>query len=144
LEHLYIFADDPPVTKHCKTCGQDLPLDQFGNASGGGYLHHRCRSCNKKNGKILDEIKKTAPPPPPDHRCPICDRNAEQIKETTKALATNAGHATWCCDHDHATNTFRGWLCQMCNRGLGNFYDDVNLLNKCIDYLSRGKTNKNE
>ena len=137
LAILHCFADDPPKTKRCKTFNLDQPLDQFGKASGGSYLHHRCRTCNRKNGKILKKIKETAPPPPDDHRCPICNRDALEIKETTKALATNSGHATWCCDHDHTTNTFRGWLCQMCNRGIGNFYDDVSMLERAIEYIKR-------
>lgn len=38
-------------------------------------------------------------------------------------------------DHDHNTGKFRGMLCNHCNRGLGNFFDDVNILEKSISYL---------
>ena len=40
-------------------------------------------------------------------------------------------------DHNHATNLFRGWLCNNCNSGLGMFKDSSVLLNLAIEYLGR-------
>ena len=39
-------------------------------------------------------------------------------------------------DHDHATGTIRGLLCQRCNQGIGNFRNRVDLLASAINYLS--------
>lgn len=43
----------------------------------------------------------------------------------------------WQLDHDHPTGEFRGWLCMKCNTGLGIFGDNIEGLQKAIDYLKR-------
>jgi hypothetical protein len=46
------------------------------------------------------------------------------------------GHKkTLCLDHDHITLKVRGLLCDNCNTALGKFKDDVELLQKAINYL---------
>jgi Recombination endonuclease VII len=41
------------------------------------------------------------------------------------------------CDHDHATNLFRGWLCVNCNVALGYAKDSRVILQKLINYLDK-------
>ena len=38
-------------------------------------------------------------------------------------------------DHDHETEQRRGFLCQGCNQGLGNFLDSPERLRKAADYI---------
>ena len=59
------------------------------------------------------------------NRCAICERPANP----NEWLAV---------DHDHTTEVIRGLLCQTCNRGLGHFKDDLQLLYRACRYLEGG------
>jgi hypothetical protein len=41
--------------------------------------------------------------------------------------------------HNHITGKVRGLLCQQCNKGLGNFGDQVDCLQRAIEYLQGDK-----
>jgi hypothetical protein len=56
-------------------------------------------------------------------KCAICGTHQNNLKLT---LAV---------DHCHTTNKTRGLLCNTCNRGIGYLHDDIELLQKSIDYL---------
>jgi hypothetical protein len=60
-------------------------------------------------------------------KCVICGRHQSELKLT---LAV---------DHDHISGKVRGLLCNTCNRGIGYLHDDINLLEKAIQYI---KTNR--
>lgn len=118
-------------TKKCGICLLDKSLSAFGKDGGSNYLRYECKTCAKGQAALLTRLKKFAPTVADNHRCPICNRNAEEAK----------GHnpdkkGVWCLDHDHDTGIFRGWLCHKCNLGIGNFNDDINRLKLAIEYLN--------
>lgn len=122
-------------TKTCSKCKQLLPLSYFnGNTSGAdpfdrdGYRLRRpeCRTCTKEAGagkaaataaaKRLGMSAK-APAGTPCELCAATDRIV--------------------FDHDHVTNTFRGWLCDPCNRSMGVLGDSVEGLMRALNYLNK-------
>jgi hypothetical protein len=42
-------------------------------------------------------------------------------------------------DHDHETGQIRGLLCRGCNVSLGRFDDSLELLERAIEYLKKGR-----
>lgn len=81
-----------------------------------------------------------------ENKCAICKGN-----ETRKNK--NGDIARLSLDHNHSTGLVRGLLCHHCNAGIGhlkesidllckaivylNKFDDINLLQKAIDYLKK-------
>jgi hypothetical protein len=61
-------------------------------------------------------------------RCRICQKKPSGSSPQTRRLHI---------DHCHKTKKFRGLICCNCNRGLGWFEDDSNLLRKAALYLER-------
>jgi hypothetical protein len=138
MTQLYLFDDlvldiGAREGKTCSKCNSYLPLSSFSNASGGAYLRSECRKCSNELGKVRLKLRSELPPPANDHVCPICSRDADQV-----AGAGGKKQKThWVLDHNHETEEARGWLCHTCNRALGGFQDDVNILERAIQYLTQ-------
>jgi len=58
-----------------------------------------------------------------DGKCKICGIHQRSLKRTLNV------------DHNHKTGFVRGLLCAECNKGLGNFKDNVELLQIAASYL---------
>ncbi len=65
----------------------------------------------------------------------ISDQQLAFIKSTTKECVICGAEEQLVVDHDHATGKIRGMLCNHCNRGLGHFRDDPQLLEFAAQYL---------
>src|SRR5260221_5785339 len=107
-------------TKICLWCGEEKPITDFPkHVLYKDKLDTRCRACIKAHSKVTSYLKKIAPPKP--KVCECCGLVPRK----------------WCLDHDHTTNTFRGWLCDKCTTGLGKLGDNIEGLKKGLEYLIR-------
>lgn len=135
----HIHAFDPIKTgdryglKICNVCNRLLPTDCFQiNQTGKGDRIVRRPSCNdcreiidgksvSKEDKDLWNLKK---PYMEIWECPICK------KRTIPGLTSKV-----VLDHNHKTGQPRAWICDSCNTGLGRFKDDIEVMERAIDYL---------
>ena len=94
--------------KECVSCGHPAVRYNYCRACMNFYTKHRFR-LTREDRAMLDANKE----------CQICG-DTEKLH----------------IDHCHDTNKIRGYLCSTCNHGLGLFYDNVELLEKAIQYLN--------
>ncbi len=66
-----------------------------------------------------------------DGLCAICRLPERAINTST------GGVASMPVDHDHQTGKIRGLLCSHCNRAIGLFQDNPEILKSAINYLER-------
>lgn len=120
--------------KICRRCQRAKSIFEFekNQRSIRGKISRRgeCRECRKWklpiSKKVRLEFEKINPQPPiskPFH-CVICDRTIIRQYKNDVVL-----------DHLHNTGKVRGWICRMCNNGMGMMEDDVNILKRAIKWL---------
>lgn len=110
--------------KTCIYCNEAKSLEEFPR-----HIHYkdnldsRCRECIKKHTKVRNELRKTAPEKP--DVCECCKKKPEK----------------WALDHDHSDDSFRGWLCDQCNTGIGKLGDNVEGIINALNYLLSRENN---
>lgn len=129
------------ITKVCNTCKESKSLNRFKRFNqcidcyNTYQRNYKRRNAEKCREFALNSIRKSKYGMTKEEYdvlfklqsglCAICFKPQEG-----KRLAV---------DHNHITNENRGLLCEKCNRGLGLFKDNIELLSNAISYLeSRG------
>lgn len=103
----------------CRLCKRVLPESSYRvRKDRSNYRIKSCRKCERVESETLLSLHKTAPPKPVF--CECCG------KEKPLQL-----------DHCHKTVSFRGWLCNTCNQGIGKLGDNIEGLEMAIRYLRR-------
>ena len=122
--------------KVCTTCLCEKPLEEFASM-GKGKKRAKCKPC-------LAAQKREYYKNNPDK---AHQRNLKTFYGITKQdfqkMCEEQGEACACCgkvaplnvDHCHITGKVRGLLCTNCNFALGHFKDNVEVIQKAIDYL---------
>ena len=134
-------------TKVCTTCKVEKNINEF-YLRGGNYSPNsrksKCKECDKKRvvetywkdpsvyqnnhlkrnyGITLNEYNQMLVEQ--GHRCKTCGTTEPGGK-----------HGKFMVDHSHNTGEIRGLLCKSCNIALGEVGDNINTLQKMIEYLN--------
>lgn len=117
------------LSKECTKCKEvKLLTEEFfplNNKMNSGF-DSWCRSCR---GRYRSGIRRGI------YRNMISDEDLKNLIETTKECIICGSEEDLVVDHCHKKNIIRGMLCNHCNRGLGHFRDDPNLLEFARIYL---------
>lgn len=113
--------ESPPPVLYVKWLAKRREKEEKQSAQNAQKLQRRASNNAKLRERNRAALGPAAKPtrPEPTH-CEICRRTSK------KAL---------CLDHCHVTGLFRGWLCDLCNRGLGMLGDDLEGLKRAVTYL---------
>ena len=103
----------------CKECERKSKMKDYYGKYRDGYSH---QAFKRFYGSSLHEYKKLLEDQ--NYTCAIC--NTAHTEEDKL-----------CMDHNHKTGDIRGLLCQNCNKGLGYLKDDIKLIDKAKEYLSK-------
>lgn len=115
----------------CKSCDNDARKKWKNNNPEKAQLSQRVRNLKHKYGVDLDWYNQKLKEQ--NYCCAIC-----KIKENKVLRGANV-ELSFAVDHCHTTGKVRGLLCNQCNRALGMFKDNIGLIEKAIQYLSKGK-----
>lgn len=117
------------LIKTCTKCKVEKPLDAkhfpLHNKTKSGF-DSWCRECRSS---YRSETRRGI------YRSMISDEALKDIIDTVKECVICGSTEELVVDHCHKTNIVRGMLCNHCNRGLGHFKDDPELLEFARMYL---------
>ncbi len=113
----------------CKKCRRLLPIDAF-ERNRPRVWRSECKECRAYKKRIPAKIRReyeTKHPKPQigeEFYCKVCERTI--TIQTTRDVNL---------DHDHKTGKIRGYICNRCNTGLGNFNDNITILKRSIEWI---------
>ena len=105
------------LNKVCRICHEQKPQYEFRENGRKFAKENRCKECINKAATLRRRLQKNAPVKPT--RCECCHKQ----------------HSKLCLDHCHESLNFRGWICEPCNRGIGQLGDNIEGIVKALNYL---------
>lgn len=142
--------------KRCGLCKETKSILEFHKDKKGGFgVASRCKLCansesRKCHARRMKEVPAYVEAKRDSHfltRYGITAADYDKLCEQASidgcaicgTLQNKSGRwkDKWHLDHCHSTNKVRGMLCGNCNRGLGQFQDNQEIMMKAIDYLQK-------
>lgn len=126
---------DISICRICNACKKSKSLDNFHIERTAKYGRSTiCIECQRwryiKNVHGLTKEQFLFLLEEQNYQCPICKRG---LSLETKI---NIDHDHRCCaSRPYCGKCVRGLLCDLCNRGLGQFKDSIELLENALEYM---------
>ena len=156
----YLICEE--IEMKCRVCKKDKEVSEYyKNSSKVNGINTECKECtkvfrknyySKNKEKIIERTTNWIKDNPERHKNNEMQRKYGISYEEYSLRRNNQDGKCLICgktekengidlavDHCHATGTVRGLLCVPCNRGLGMFKDNSDLLLKAFRYLSNEK-----
>jgi hypothetical protein len=132
--HILENVDSVALTGDCHICGQ-VPIKVMKHRANGAlrdqylcWVGTRCRETDGAPAKVAYKNQALEMWNNQHGNCALC------YKYMVRAGNTNEGATL---DHCHTTGFIRGFIHQGCNKGLGHFLDDPEVLKMAAEYLLR-------
>jgi hypothetical protein len=134
VKHL-INSSERDNMKVCTVCSIKKPLTEY--YSNSKWKQGKCKPCHIKQSNSVakkNHLRRkynisleeyNAKLEKQHYCCALCGKTQEEEKSAL------------CVDHNHETGQIRDLLCRVCNRALGLFKDDPQLLIRAAEYLER-------
>lgn len=116
----------------CKECKNHYARDYYRRRSAEDPTYGRVQSRNatlRKHGLSPEDYDRMVGQQ--DGKCAICGKSPGETDGVDRYRLV--------IDHNHATGKVRALLCDFCNRGLGIFFDDPDLMVAAATYVRRFK-----
>ena len=120
----------------CKSCGFDYPRDEFNKDI---KKNATCRTCRSHSDRLrrfnLTEVGYNGMLEAQGGVCAIC-KQEETTEVGIRPISLSVDHDHSCCPGDKSCGKcVRALLCKRCNKAIGMFEDDAELLKSAIQYL---------
>ncbi len=117
-----------PDTFECRTCKLIMPFTSeyfYEDEKCKFKLHYQCIDCCRQYSRVM-HFK----------RYNMDYNDLVSLKESKNCFICKK-ESNLVVDHDHRTGQVRGMLCQSCNKGLGHFFDNPNVIQAASEYLRK-------
>ncbi len=125
------------MDKTCRWCGNTQPEQSFVWSARDGY-GNKCKPCAAEYQKeVRKDLTRLYKQKAKKYNTDVT--TIEELFETHKAcqICNKTDRRALNVDHCHDTGKVRGLLCDNCNKALGLFRDNPELLGQAANYLRR-------
>ena len=125
--------------KECTKCGKLKPVAEFPvRKDRRSQPRSHCRPCHNAAALLPEsKAKQREARYQRKYGISVADfmRMLAEQRYQCRICRTRLNEQNWHVDHDHGTGAVRGVLCDLCNKGLGQFKDNADLLRAAARYL---------